>query len=549
MKRRKFLVDSVGLAAGSLVANEAVSALARLDPNSSIKVDSPASSEVLSDGQQSKYSHRLPKTDQNYLRSTSYVEDDPLPEYRWAPDEAYEAFQDMKYGIRVHWGLYSIWNIDDTSWPFLGNRIPAFDFARRQEYQQLYKTWNPAGFDAEEWMKAFKEFGAKMFAFTTKHHEGFSMYDTKTKVKQRPNWTAPGGPCIEACDTSYSIMDTPFERDVVKELCDAAHRHGIKIDLYFSHSDWYDADFRPYGYHPLQVPSSPVYCQAKSPLENETEFERAKQRQKDFLTIVPDPTPEEEQRMIQRHRAQLKELLTNYGTIDMMCLDIWLGPRVWPQLRQTIMELRKIQPNVMFRARGIGNYGDYYTPERFVPEGKENTDAPWFVIDPLGTAWAYDDNPENYKGAKWVVSNLVDAVSKGGNFMVGIGPDVDGRFSPAAVKQLQEVGAWLKINGEGIYATRARAGELWKEGGNIRFARTKDNATVYAHCLEWPGDMLTLKSVRPKDGTKIHLLGHAEALPWKVNAEGELVIVTQRKILDALSEAAKLAFTFRIEVA
>ena len=84
----------------------------------------------------------------------------------------------------------------------------------------------------------------KVFAFTTKHHDGFSMFDTKTRVRQRANWTAPGGAKLEACDTAYSIMDTPFHRDVVRELCDAARRHGIKIDLYFSHPDWYDADFR-----------------------------------------------------------------------------------------------------------------------------------------------------------------------------------------------------------------------------------------------------------------------------------------------------------------
>ena len=95
---------------------------------------------------------------------------------------------------------------------------------------------------------------------------------------------------------------------------------------------------------------------------------------------VPDPSSQEVARMMARHRAQLEELLTNYGTIDMICLDQWLGPKVWPQLRETMLHLRTIQPDVMFRARGIGNYGDYYTPEGFVPGSKENTDVPWFVI-------------------------------------------------------------------------------------------------------------------------------------------------------------------------
>src|SRR5208282_3528556 len=130
-----------------------------------------------------------------------YVEYLPIPEYHNAPTAAYETFQDMKFGARIHWGIYSIWHRGAESWPFL-----KMSFEDRHAYNQLYKTWNPAGFDASAWVSAFKE--------------------------------------------------TPFKRDVVKELCDEAHKQGIKIDLYFSHPDWYDADFRPYGQHPLQVPSS-----------------------------------------------------------------------------------------------------------------------------------------------------------------------------------------------------------------------------------------------------------------------------------------------------
>ena len=180
-----------------------------------------------------------------------YIENEPVAEFHHAPAAAYEAFQDMKFGIRIHWGIYSIWHRGPESWPFL-----PMSFADRQAYNSLYKTWNPAGFDADRWTDDFRESGLQMFAFTTKHHEGFSMFDTKTRVKSRANWTAPGGPGLEACDLAYSMMETPFGRDVVKELCDAAHKRDIKIDFYFSHPDWYDADFRPYVSHPFQIPSS-----------------------------------------------------------------------------------------------------------------------------------------------------------------------------------------------------------------------------------------------------------------------------------------------------
>ena len=122
------------------------------------------------------------------LRNDSYIESTPVESYHSASSSAYEAFQDMKFGVRIHWGIYSIWHRGAESWPFL-----PMSFEDRQKYINLYRTWNPAGFDASAWMNAFSESGMKMFAFTTKHHEGFSMFDTKTRVKSRatsrtPSW-------------------------------------------------------------------------------------------------------------------------------------------------------------------------------------------------------------------------------------------------------------------------------------------------------------------------------------------------------------------------
>ena len=196
--------------------------------------------------------HRLPATDNDYRLARAYVEEVPVHGYHWASDRAVEAFNDLKFGLRIHWGIYSNFGRPGESWPFL--TLPLAD---RQNYNQAYRSWNPSEFDADAWMDLCVEAGMKMFAFTSKHHEGFSMFDTRTRVRQRANWTASGGPAIEDCDLAYSIMETPFRRDVVQELTGAAHRRGVKIDLYFSHPDWYDADFRPYGWHPLQVPSSP----------------------------------------------------------------------------------------------------------------------------------------------------------------------------------------------------------------------------------------------------------------------------------------------------
>lgn len=482
--------------------------------------------------------HYLPKTDKEYVRTSGYVEEDPLPEYKWASDSAYEAFKDMKYGVRIHWGLYSIIQQDKESWPLI--RLP---HTEKQKYFDMAKTWNPTGFNADAWMGLFEESGMKMFAFTTKHHEGFSMFDTKTRVKKRVNWGAPGGPVLEDCDLAFSIMETPFKRDVVKELCDAAHKKNIKIDLYFSNPDWYDADFRPYVWHPVQIPSAGKFAVLGKEMRPEED-----RWAKVGPIIAPDPTQEEMDRMVLRHRQQLKELLTNYGKIDMVCLDMWLGPKVWPQFRETMFELRKIQPNVMFRARGIGNYGDYYTPEGFVPGNKENTQVPWFVIYPLGQYFSYEKDDSKHKGAKWIIENLLDCAAKGGNFMVGVGPDGDGKFHPTAIAQLKQAGRWLKRFGETVYATRAREDSLWKEGDQIRFTRSKDHKVIYAHCFTWPEKELVLKTVKAKKGSKIYLFGTKQALKWKNDPSKGLVIDVPQGLLSEIPEDIRLAYTFKIEI-
>ena len=368
------------------------------------------------------------------------------------------------------------------------------------------------------------------------------MFDTKTRVRRRIDWSRPGGPRIEECDLAYSVMETPFGRDIVGELCDSARRHGIKIDLYFSHPDWYDADFRPYNYHPMQCPEAPALL-----IEGEHEENMRNPRRNHIMG--PPVSGEERERMLDRHRSQLVELLTNYGRLDMVCLDQWMGPTVWPHMRETMKILRRIQPHVMFRCRGIGNYGDYYTPEGFVPGAPENTRMPWMVIHALGKSFSYDPDPETHKGPGWVISNLIDAVSKGGNFMVGIGPDRRGAWHPEAVRQLEEAGRWLEVNGEGIYGTRERGGDLYREGESVRFTRSKDGRFVDAFVSDWPGDTLAIGTVTPKARSEVKLLGVEKPLEWTYSERNGLSIRLPSHLADEKARPCRYAYGFRIETA
>jgi len=264
--------------------------------------------------------------------------------------------------------------------------------------------------------------------------------------------------------------------------------------------------------------------------------------------IVPDPSDAEIHRMMMRHRAQLVELLTNYGKIDMIDLDMWLGWRVWPELRKTVMKIRELQPQVMLRQRGIGNYGDYFTPERVVPGSKETLDHPWFTIYPLGTDFSYDPVGANYKGTEWIVHNLADTVAKGGGLQIGVGPSGHGEFHPEAIRQMKATGDWLKVNGEAIYFTRPRSSTDWSEGDAVRYTRSKDSRFVYAILTAWPGKQIVLKSVRPYPGSNVTLLGSQKQLSWSIDPARGTIISLPEELQQDRNRPCSYAWSLKFQV-
>jgi alpha-L-fucosidase len=217
-----------------------------------------------------------------------------------------------------------------------------------------------------------------------------------------------------------------------------------------------------------------------------------------------------------------------------------MGKDIWPQVRETVKMLRQIQPDVMLRIRGIGNYGDYYTPEGFVPGDKANTDMPWMVIYPLGRSFSYEPVTRFHKGAGWIVRNLISSVAKGGNFMVGIGPDETGCFHPRVIADLEGAGEWLKVNGEAIYATRSC--DPWHEGDELFFTRSKDHRCIYALTTKWPGRMLRLASLKPQAGMKVTLLGSEVPLQWHTKDDYLVIDIPART-----PRPCRYAYAFKFE--
>jgi alpha-L-fucosidase len=443
----------------------------------------------------------------------SYMAMADMSDYRHASPEAYEKFKDLKYGLRIHWGIYALLH-GRESWIINEKNSLAFQGI----YHNLYRGWYPSNFDGDEWADIMKENGFKFFVFTTKHHDGFAMFDTQAKIVNRTAFFGSDSGKIESCNLHYSIMETPFGRDVTGELVEAARKRGLGIGLYFSHPDWYDADFRFDQWNPNRDPEYNA--------QND---------------------PQAWARFEQRHQQQLVELLTRYGPIDMISLDMWFPDFAWSHQQTLIKQLRKIQPDCMFRWRGIGNFGDYHTPENYIPGAEGQGTMPWQVIHTLSTRriFSYEPDETFLRNGEWIVEKLIDIVAKGGNFMVGIGPDLTGKFHPKALEAVRYAGEWLNINGEAIYSTRPRP--KWQEGDHVRFTRSKDNTTVYIIILKWPGSTFTSKLVAPVKGSKIYLLGAAQALQWSLKGE-ELMIRIPEELQPEENRPCKQAYVFKVQV-
>jgi len=433
--------------------------------------------------------------------------------YHHAGPDALERWMDWKWGLRIHWGLYCLFD-GRESWII---REHIKDKEWQKNYYASYQQFNPTKFDADAWMDILQRGGMKYFSFTSKHHEGFCLWPTKTL--QRGFRKNAAGTYEEVTD-HYSIAETPFKRDIVGELVHAGRAHGLGVSLYYSHIDWHDWDFgwdNQFGSRNFWYDGS-------------------------FRTQADDP--KRWAAFIQKERDQITELLTWYGPIDTLCLDMSWCKEAQNDAYGVAKMARRLQPNIMLRNRGIGDYGDYETPEGSIPEDPTKVKRPWQVIYPCGTGFSYKSN-DKYKPKEWVLESLIDIVAKGGNFQVGFGPRPDGTWPPEMTERLAYVGDWLKVNGEAIYATRPW--HHWHEGPKVRFTQSKGGKFIYAICLQWPGATFQTKLLQPKDGSAVRLLGSDQDLTWHYTAADGLVVELPESV--AARRPCAQAYAFRLEPA
>jgi alpha-L-fucosidase len=434
-------------------------------------------------------------------------------DYQFCSDAGYEKFLDMKFGLFMHWGQYSVLGVTE-SWTANAKNCPRWFL---DTYYTLYQSFNPTDFNADEWAALAERAGMQFFILTTKHHDGFSLWDTKTTTKARRRIGAAHNVAVnpvEDCEIHYSMMDTTFKVDIIAEVVRAFRKKNLGIGLYFSHIDWNDPNFR---WDPANRSFDPTY--------------------------TPKTHPEAWKAFIERERQQLHELFTNYGKLDMIFFDgTWFG-LAWNEMKQILKELRRLQPDCMFSDRGTGPYADFTSPERWIPVDtgdKRVRQKAWQVCDVIGTHWSHVPD-ERYKDKNQLLRSLIEIVAKGGTYAFNVPPMGNGKFPEKSVEILEYMGRWLKVNGEAIYATRTR--QPYCQGENLYFTKSKDSKILYAIHIGWPHNQVEINEINPLESSEIFMLGIQKPLPWRI-IDKKLIIEIPIELNQMIP--CEFAFSFKI---
>ncbi|MEA1876157.1 MAG: alpha-L-fucosidase [Bacteroidota bacterium] len=441
--------------------------------------------------------------------------------------ENLEKWEDVKFGLLMHWGPYAqrgiveSWSIcsEDEGW--CGRATDNYVEYKR-EYENLQTTFNPARFNPEKWAKAAAEAGMKYVVFTTKHHDGFCMFDSKY--------------------TDYKITGTktPFhtnpKANVTKEIFNAFRAEGMMAGAYFSKPDWHSDD---YWWPNFATPDRNVNYDV-------TKY------------------PERWENFVQFTHNQIMELMTDYGKVDILWLDGGWVQKMTPEevgeynckpgyrssrvqsqdirMDELAAKAREKQPGLIVVDRAVeGPNQNYLTPENTVP--KEMLPYPWESCIIMGGGWSYSFNP-TFKSGRELVHMLIDIVAKGGNLLLNIGPSPEGTWPEDAFDRLAKIGSWMDINGEAIYETRKIEPYY---SGPLYFTQEKDKSSIYAIYTLKDGEILPaeieLQTVQLPENPKVEVLGYKGRIRIKKSAKGYSLSIP-KKLQTTLPH--KYAVTFRI---
>lgn len=406
-------------------------------------------------------------------------------------------FKDARFGMFIHWGLYAI--------PARGEWVRSTEKISNEEYQKYFDEFDPVNYNPKEWAKAAKAAGMKYAVMTAKHHDGFCLFDSKL--------------------TDYKATNTKAGRDLTREYIEAFRAEGIAVGIYYSLLDWHHPDYPAYGdrQHPMR--ENILY----------------KNREEDFSKYV------------EYFHGQVKELLSNYGKIDIMWFDFSYNDMTGEKWQATklINMIRSIQPDIVIDNRLGGNIksinpeiysGDFASPEQIIPpegivnEAKES--LPWEACITLNDNWGYAARDKNYKSPKQVIRALVECVSKDGNLILNVGPNAKGEIPKESLQILSEVGDWMKENGTSLYG--CGKSDLPKpEWGRY----TQNGKKLYAHIFEKGIGPVNFRNLGDKI-TSVKLVSDSSEIeitkPWNADEFKADAFIELPKLPDELDTAVEL---------
>ena len=390
---------------------------------------------------------------------------------------AYEArvqwFREARFGMFIHWGLYSI--------PARGEWVRSDEQMPESEYMPYFDEFNPRDYNPRAWAKAAKEAGMQYVVLTAKHHDGFCLFDSQY--------------------TDFKSTNTKLGRDIVRDFVEAVRAEGLRVGLYFTLIDWHHPDYPHYGdrYHPMR---------------NHPECSN---ENRDF------------NRYLEYMFNQAREICSNYGKLDLLWFDFsydHMRGETW-KATEFMEMVRSLQPNVIIDNRlevsgeGFGSlhdcrptpyHGDFVTPEKFIPPqgilDVEGNPMLWEVCATMNNNWGFNGTDLFYKPASMLIKKLVECVSKGGNMILNVGPDARGNIPPQSQAILRDIGRWMHDNAESIYGC-GRSELPRPEFGRI----TQKDKTLYFHMYENTMGPVPLLGLRAEDVAGIRLLSTGQEIP------------------------------------
>lgn len=422
-------------------------------------------------------------------------------------------WREAKFGMFIHWGPYSVAGGEykgetvagwvGAEWIMNDGEIPI------KEYEKFSKQFNPTNFDADAYAKLMKDTGVKYVVITSKHHDGFGLWDSKV--------------------SDYDIIDfSPYGKDILKQLSEACKKYEIKFGLYHSIMDWH---------HPqAQAINEPNYNAGE----------------KDSTLYNPEFPKYYEGYL----KVQLKELIENYDPEILWFDGEWIPEYDHGDALDLYQYVRSLKPSIIINNRidvgreglmgmnkeGEDFVGDFGTPEKEVLGGTSTFD--WEACMTMNDTWGYRKSDHDWKSAKTLTHNLIDAAAKGGNYLLNIGPMGDGTIPQPSLDRLDKIGKWVKVNSEAIFNTEKLLGN-YQQGEFIKYTKKKGQSVYYAISLVQPKEVITFNSLLPEPNSKIMLLGSEEPLVWEFTKDKGLTIKVPKAVLDQIGETE--AWTFMIQ--